>query len=198
MTPLDLDALRSAIAAGALFGYRFFWGHQPRADGRLSESCLSQWWPCRFQVGEQPYLSAEQFMMAAKARLFGDAERRALILAADHPAEAKALGRSVRGFDEERWRRARFDIVTEGSVAKFDQDPGLRAYLLSTGSDVLVEASPTDAIWGIGLAGSHRDAGDPARWRGQNLLGFALCRARAILRGEAPPLRQGGAREGDS
>ena len=187
--PLDLPSLRAAAAAGASFGYRYFWGHQPRPDGRLSESCFSQWWPCRFTVEGQRYLSAEQFMMAEKARLFGDEECRARILAAEQPAEAKTLGRSVRGFDEARWSQARFDIVTEGNVAKFGQDPTLRAFLLSTGDDVPVEASPTDAIWGIGLAESHPGARDPATWRGLNLLGFAIGRARAVLRGELPPLR---------
>jgi ribA/ribD-fused uncharacterized protein len=175
------------VAGGQTFRYRPFWGHEPRADGRLSESVLSQWWPCRFVVDGQLYTTAEQFMMAGKARLFGDAAALAEILATHDPAACKALGRKVRGFDGARWTAAAFEVVTRGNVAKFGDDPALRAYLLGTGDDVLVEASPVDRIWGIGLASDHASVGDPHAWRGQNLLGFALQRARAILRGESLP-----------
>jgi ribA/ribD-fused uncharacterized protein len=183
----DLDQLRAAIDAGRELHYRFFWGHRPRADGRVSDSCFSQWWSCRFEVAGQGYSSADQFMMAEKARLFGDHESRAHILKSDDPAEAKKVGRGVRDFDEGRWSEARFDLVTRGNLAKFGQDERLRAHLLSTRDDLLVEASPTDTIWGIGLAADHAQARNPAAWRGLNLLGFALVRTRAILRGELPP-----------
>lgn len=120
-------------------------------------------------------------MMAGKARLFGDedAERRAL--AAGHPKQTKDAGRSVRGFDDETWRRERFALVVAGSVHKFAAHPDLRAYLLGTGRRVLVEASPLDRIWGIGLAADDDRADDPDAWRGLNLLGFALMEARSRL-----------------
>jgi ribA/ribD-fused uncharacterized protein len=181
MTPTDVDALRAAVDAGATFEYRFFWGHRARPDGRLADSCFSQWWPCHFELAGQRYASAEQFMMAEKARLFGDLEARARILATRDPGRAKALGRRVRGFDETVWERARFDLVTDGNLAKFAQDPRLRAHLLSTGDAVLVEASPLDAIWGIGLAAADPGARDPRSWPGLNLLGFALMRTRTLL-----------------
>ena len=92
----------------------------------------------------------------------------------------------MRGFDDAVWQRERYGIVVEGSVHKFASDPALRAYLLCTGDRVLVEASPLDRIWGIGLAADDERALDPARWRGLNLLGFALMEARERLRrGEA-------------
>jgi ribA/ribD-fused uncharacterized protein len=125
-------------------------------------------------------------MMATKARLFGDDEALARILATGDPGRAKALGRQVRGFDEAAWQAVRFDAVTRGNVAKFGQSEPLRRYLLATRDAFLVEASPVDRIWGIGFAADHEDARAPARWRGLNLLGFALMRARAILRGELP------------
>jgi ribA/ribD-fused uncharacterized protein len=183
--PIDVVGLRRAVADGRSFRYRLFYGHQARGDGQLSDSVFSQWWPCRFEEGGQVYTSAEQFMMAGKARLFGDAERLADIAATHDPAACKALGRQVRGFDETRWRDARFDLVTRGSVAKFGEGP-LRAHLFATGDEILVEASPRDRIWGIGLGRASDAARDPRTWRGQNLLGFALVRARAILRGELP------------
>jgi ribA/ribD-fused uncharacterized protein len=178
---MDLHSLRAAVARGETFHYRFFWGHRPRPDGRLSDSCFSQWWKCAFSVEGQRYTSAEQFMMAEKARLFGDEESRAKILATDDPAYAKKLGRGVKSFDEAVWAAARFELVTRGNVAKFGDDEKLRGYLISTKSDVLVEASPTDTIWGIGLAAENPEAQDPATWRGLNLLGFALMKAREIL-----------------
>jgi ribA/ribD-fused uncharacterized protein len=88
----------------------------------------------------------------------------------------------VRGFDEEIWTRERFGIVVEGSVHKFAADEELRAFLLGTGERVLVEASPVDRVWGIGLAADDAAAEDPERWRGPNLLGFALMAARERLR----------------
>lgn len=92
------------------------------------------------------------------------------------------MGRLVRGFDEQTWRRERFGIVVEGSVHKFAAHADLREFLLNTGDRVLVEASPMDRVWGIGLAADDEAAGDPARWRGPNLLGFALMEARQRLR----------------
>ena len=120
-------------------------------------------------------------MMAGKARLFGDADAERRALEATHPKQAKDAGRSVRGFDQAEWERHRFELVIQGSVHKFGADPQLREYLLGTGARVLVEASPMDRIWGIGLAADDERAQDPARWRGLNLLGFALMEARQRL-----------------
>jgi ribA/ribD-fused uncharacterized protein len=117
-------------------------------------------------------------MMAEKARLFGDDEAREKILAAASPAAAKKLGRAVRGFHERKWERARFDIVVAGSRAKFGQNAALGAFLTGTRERVLVEASPVDRIWGIGLAATSPAATQPENWRGLNLLGFALMVAR--------------------
>jgi hypothetical protein len=186
--PLDIDSLRRRVAASEHFDYRFFWGHKPRPDGAISNSCFSQWWQCRFQIDGQAYGSAEQFMMAEKARLFEDPQSLAQILATDDPSRAKAIGRKVRGFDDARWTPRRFDLVTRGNVAKFTQNAALAAFLASTKDDVLVEASPTDAVWGIAMAKGDADAANPARWRGLNLLGFALMRTRAVLRGDLPNL----------
>ncbi len=179
---LDVDTLRQAVARGERFSYRPFWGHRPSRDGRLSDACFSQWWPCSFVLEGQIYSSAEQYMMAAKAALSGDDETRAKILATHDPAHVKQFGRAVRGYDEARWAAARFATVVTGNVAKFGQDARLRAYLDGTGEEILVEASPLDAIWGIGHAAGDPAVTDPLLWKGLNLLGFALVRAREILR----------------
>lgn len=182
MLPLSLEALRADIRRGQTFDYVFFYGHAPRPDGRLSDACFSQWWPSPFELDGQACRTAEHWMMASKARLFGDEEALEKILVADSPAQAKKLGRAVRGFDEARWKNARFELVTRGNVAKFSSTPELRAHLLETGTTILVEASPKDTIWGIGLSAGSARARDPGQWRGTNLLGFALVSARESLR----------------
>jgi ribA/ribD-fused uncharacterized protein len=120
-------------------------------------------------------------MMASKARLFGDANALERILAAPHPKQAKDLGRSVTNFDEAVWLANRFDFVVAGNQAKFSQHPDLAAFLLGTGQRILVEASPVDRIWGIGLAEDSPDAAHPDKWQGLNLLGFALMQVRHSL-----------------
>ncbi|QOV35233.1 NADAR family protein [Streptomyces ferrugineus] len=184
MTKIDSwDALIQEVRAGARVKYLHFWGHRPLPDGRIGASCLSQWWPSPFEVDGLSYATAEHWMMAEKARLFGDGEAERRVLAAGHPSQAKKAGRLVRGFDDATWERERFRIVVEGSIHKFSAHPDLREFLLATGERVLVEASPVDRVWGIGLAASDDGAGDPERWRGPNLLGFALMAARGRLRG---------------
>ncbi|MCX5340480.1 NADAR family protein [Streptomyces sp. R-74717] len=174
--------LLARTGRGEKVKYLHFWGHRPRPDGSIGASCLSQWWPAPFTVDGVTYASAEHWMMAAKARLFGDAESEAEAVSAKSPAQAKKVGRLVRGFDETVWERERYALVVAGSVHKFAQAPELREFLLNTGDRVLVEASPMDRIWGIGLAADDPRAENPATWRGLNLLGFALMDARAELR----------------
>ncbi|MFG2892925.1 NADAR family protein [Streptomyces sp. NPDC048248] len=179
--PRTVEELIKATASRKRIKYLHFWGHGPQRDGSLGAACLSQWWPAPFTVDGVVHSTAEHWMMAGKARLFGDAEAERRALAARHPKQAKDAGRTVRGFDEEVWRQHRFELVVEGSVHKFGQDAALREFLLGTNSRVLVEASPVDRIWGIGLAADDERAQDPARWQGLNLLGFALMEARERL-----------------
>lgn len=159
--------------------YLFFWGHKKPASG-VDQSCFSQWFAAGFSEGDIRYKTAEHFMMAEKARLF-NSPRLTDILAAHSPAEAKKLGRLVEHFDNGIWEQHRFDIVVRANMLKFSQNPALREYLLATGKRVLVEASPVDKIWGIGLAADHRNARVPSKWRGLNLLGYALMQVRAEL-----------------
>jgi len=176
----DLASLRAAIAAGRRPEFLFFWGHKARPEN-LGKHVLSQWWPATFTVEGQRYPTAEHYMMAEKARLFGDGDIEARILAATDPGAAKALGRKVRGFDPARWERHCLDIVIRGNAAKFGQNPELGGWLRKTGDAVLVEASPVDPVWGIGLAADDPRAQEPDLWPGTNLLGFALMRVRAAL-----------------
>jgi ribA/ribD-fused uncharacterized protein len=144
-------------------------------------SPFSQWYRCSFTENGRTFNCAEQYMMYGKAVLFGDAEMAAKILEADHPRTHKALGRKVRGFDVKVWNRERERIVRAGNHAKFTQNPELRELLLATRGTTLVEASPYDKIWGIGLAASDPRAQDPNQWKGQNLLGKVLTALRDDL-----------------
>src|SRR5690606_17756368 len=140
-----------------------------------------QWWPAPFVLDGRTFATAEHYMMWRKALLFDDRDSAERILAAGHPKQAKDLGRGVRGFDQRRWEAQRCEIVRTGNAAKFAQHPDLEAFLLGTGNRVLVEASPVDVVWGIGLAADDPRADDPQRWKGLNLLGFALGEVRERL-----------------
>jgi len=180
------DRLAAALAghvAGTPQKYVLFWGHRPERNGRTGHGCFSQWWPAPVSIDGVMYPTAEHWMMAEKARLFDDEQGVAKVLAARSPGAAKAAGRGIRGFDEDRWADARYEIVVTGTLAKFSQHSELARVLAETGAMILVEASPTDRVWGIGLSANDEAATDPSRWRGLNLLGFALMDVRETLAG---------------
>ncbi|MDS0139332.1 MULTISPECIES: NADAR family protein [unclassified Amycolatopsis] len=179
--PRSVEELTRALDAGRRFKYVYFWGHRPPRGGGVGAGCFSQWWPAPFEIDEVRYATAEHYMMWRKAKLFGDDEVAAQVLTAVHPKQAKDFGRRVRRFDEETWVAHRYRIVVEGNAAKFAQHPELGRYLAGTGERVLVEASPVDRVWGIGLAADDPSTGNPRTWRGLNLLGFALGEVRAQL-----------------
>lgn len=178
----DKASLITEVKGGTRFKYVYFWGHTGPPDA-VGPFVFSQWRePAAFSLDGLTYPTAEHYMMAEKARLFGDETTRAQILAAPSPGAAKALGRTVQNFDQSLWEAHRFEIIVTASIAKFSQNAALGAYLLETGNKVLVEAAPTDAVWGVGLARDDERIGDPRLWPGENLLGFALMKARSILR----------------
>lgn len=167
------EHLMHAGGWGAEFEFLFFWGHHEKGE-HVTRACLSQWYPCQFEVDGVQYNCAEQFMMAEKARLFGDTEVLEKILAATDQKTIKDLGRKVRGFDEDKWNKEKVNIVISGNIAKFSQNWKLKKYLIWTGDKILAEASPYDTIWGIGLKATDERATDITQWRGENLLGFSL------------------------
>lgn len=165
-------------------GLLLFYGHQPPADGTITASCLSQWCECCFMEDGILYHIAEQYMMAGKARLFGDDSAFTRIMNARTPREYKRLGRSVKRYSESVWQAKRFEIVVNGNLLKFGQNEDMKRFLLGTGSKMLAEASRYDLIWGIGMSPGDPNAADARNWRGQNLLGKALMTVRELLREE--------------
>jgi ribA/ribD-fused uncharacterized protein len=157
----------------------FFW--KPSLNV-IDKSCLGQWQQSYFEVDMDTYSCAEQYMMAEKARLFEDEDAEAQIMQAVHPKEMKALGRKLKNFDQNIWDKAKYSVVLNGNYYKFAQNKEMRDFLLATGNKVLVEASPLDTIWGIGLREGDTKAQNPATWRGTNLLGFALMEVRDELK----------------
>lgn len=166
--------------------YLFFWGHQSN-NAEITKSCFSQWWPCLFKHEGIEYRSAEQWMMAEKARIFSDNDILEKILKSNDPKTIKELGRQISFFDEDVWNQRKYDIVYEGNLLKFSQDESLKSFLLGTENKILVEASPYDKIWGIGMKQDEEGVRSPKNWKGQNLLGFALMEVRDKLKNQDHP-----------
>jgi hypothetical protein len=182
MTPQErLARLCADETAGERIDLLPFYGHRPNADGSIGAGCLSQWWPAPITVDGRFYPTSEHWMMCGKARLFDDPDSETEIMANPEPGAAKAVGRRIRDFDEQRWHEVSYGIVLAGNLAKFGQHPELADFLRRTGRRVLVEASPTDRIWGVGLSRDDPDVQSPTRWLGSNLLGFALMDVRETL-----------------
>ncbi len=178
MMKYNLEWVIEKYEKGESLKYLFFWGHQPRKDGLIGDSCFSQWWQSAFVVDGITYTTAEHWMMAEKARLFKDTETLNKILQARTPAEAKKLGREVKNFDPGVWDTDKYELVKTGNQYKFSQHPDLKEHLQKTGNKIIVEASPTDQIWGIGMAKTDENVENPTYWKGPNLLGFALMEVR--------------------
>ena len=176
----DIQTIFKRYESGESLEFLFFWGHHGKPD-RVTKACLSQWFPASFEVDGDKYNCAEQYMMAEKARVFHDLGTWGKIMLSSSPKEIKALGREVRNFDAEQWLTVSKDIVVKGNLYKFAQNKDMLDFLKNTEDKILVEASPCDTIWGIGM--SERDEGveDPHNWKGSNLLGFALMEVRDEL-----------------
>ena len=158
---------------------------------------LSQWYPCAFsakppilglaenhtsfEVQGGSFNCAEQWMMMGKAAVFNDEEIAEQIFESTDPKVMKQLGRQVKNFDEDVWVKSRLGIVYLGNYMKFSQNPELKKKLLATKGKILVEASPYDKIWGVGLSKDDKRIRWPSEWLGLNLLGFTLMKVRAAL-----------------
>ena len=181
MNIYDKKSLEEAFQKGMKLKMFPFWGHKPKFEGSIDKSCFSQWFPCSFVIDGITYPTAEHYMMAEKARLFKDEENLEKILTASSPALAKKLGRLVKNFEVGVWNDNSFEIVTKGNFEKFKQNPDYKEFLLKTGNKVIVEASPFDKIWGIGMKQQNEKIHNPLLWNGLNLLGFALMKVRDEL-----------------
>lgn len=145
---------------------------------------FSQWFPCSFEVENKYFNCAEQWMMYSKAILFEDNLIASQILETKEPRIQKELGRRVKNFDLDVWNKNAKTIVYKGNYAKFSQNAHLKKLLLSTKDKILVEASPYDTIWGVGMSEDNPDIYDPKKWKGTNWLGEVLMQVREDLKKE--------------
>lgn len=175
----SLEQVRKEQHTEKMPQYCMFWKAQRDSIGK---GCFSQWQMTPFFSVIHHFNCMEQYMMYQKAKLFGDAEIMQQILSCNDPRKIKALGQKVKNFDEAVWSKVKYSIVLNGNYKKFSQNQALKNFLLQTGDQILVEASPYDAVWGIKMDESDQNAQDPLKWRGQNLLGFALMEVRDVLR----------------
>lgn len=181
----NIKQIQSDFNKGIPQEFYFFWGHTPSSNGSITRSCLRQWWKSEItELDTIKYNCAEQYMMSHKAKLFEDQEIYEQILKSSDPRQIKALGREVKNFNPDTWNDIKYQIVLMGNYLKFSQNPELKQFLLSTGNKILAEASPYDAVWGIKLSQDSPDINNPLKWRGENLLGFALMEVRDLLKKE--------------
>lgn len=152
-------------------GFAFFWGGP-----------FSNWYKSKFTIDGREFNCSEQYMMFAKAMIFNDIVTTNKIMATSDPQIQKSLGRQVKNFDATIWDKYKAQVVLEGVLEKFLQNEKLQEVLMATDNLEIVEASPYDTIWGIGLNANHPDATNPEKWKGQNLLGLILKDVREFLK----------------
>lgn len=143
---------------------------------------FSQWYPSIFRIDGKEYNTAEQYMMAMKADYFNDEGAYKEIMKTNDPSEQKAIGRTVNNFNKEAWDAVSRGYVYNGNIAKFSQNEELKEMLLATQDRELVEASPYDKIWGVGLGVDNPLIEDKTNWKGKNWLGETLMKVRKDLK----------------
>jgi hypothetical protein len=144
----------------------------------------SQWYPSKFVINDITFNCCEQWMMYKKALLFEDNDIAKQILNETEPKVHKELGRKVANFDAVKWDSLADDIVFEGNLAKFSQNPELKEKLLATGNKLIVECAPYDSIWGNGLNITDSLVTPVDKWKGTNRLGKAIMNVRDALNGK--------------
>lgn len=144
----------------------------------------SQWCPSKFKIDGVEYNTAEQYMMAKKALMFGDFEMLEQIMETSNPATQKDCGKRVKGFVKEVWEANCRKIVRDANYAKFTQNPKMLTEMLKDQDKEIVEASPEDKIWGIGLHETNPLAWERETWQGTNWLGIAIMEARKQILAE--------------
>ena len=164
----------------------YFWKPKPKVANVVDAACCCQWWYSRIEFEGVTFVTAEHAMMYGKAKMFGDQQAMDAILEERLPHVAKSIGRQVRNFNNRKWEDESYALVKAINKAKFTQDPRLKKWLLSLPENtVIVETSPYDRIWGIGLAEDEPvDLKQLKNWQGQNKLGFAITEVLQELRNE--------------
>ncbi len=176
----DLDFVKSLYDEDNKIDILPFWKGTKAKE--LDKRCLTQWFVSPFIMNDIVFHTAEHYMMFHKAMLFNDIEIAMRILEDKSPYNAQVFGRRVKNYNDDKWNEIRYKVVVEGNFHKFFQFTELSQFLISTGDKIIVEASPIDKIWGVGLEEIDERINNPYYWKGNNLLGFALMEVRDILK----------------
>ena len=151
----------------------FFWGSE-----------LSNWYVCVFKYKGHEFRNSEQAFMWEKAMHFNDITIANEILKEPNPRRNKELGRKVRNFNGEEWAKVSLKYMIDINYVKWSSNDKLKKLLLSTDNKILVEASPYDTIWGIGIHWDDDDVLDEKKWKGTNWLGKSLMEVRNKIRND--------------
>lgn len=170
----SLEWLKEQSSRKQQFEFVFFWGHIDRKNEGIGKFCLSHWYESPFIVNKILYNTAEHWMMYRKAMQFDDFYSAQEVLRAETPEVAQSIGRTIKNYDNDNWHLPSFEMVRLGNIHKFNQHPDLLAYLLKQKNKILVEASPYDNKWGIGLNANDKAIYHVEKWQGTNFLGFVL------------------------
>jgi len=173
----SIKKLIEHFESGNSIEFLYFWGHT-KSETLVKKQCLSQWYESSFEFEEVTYKTAEHWMMAQKALLFNDHKSFKKIIDSPSPKHVKSIGREIKNFGPDIWNDNKYHIVYYGNLHKFTQNTALFNFLKSTQDKYLIDASPSDEIWGIGLSEHSEHIDNPYLWKGENLLGFALMEVR--------------------
>lgn len=144
---------------------------------------LSNFYKCKIIYDKKEFCCSEQIFMYVKANFFNDSEMIKEIYENKdkHPNFYKSLGRKIKNYDEQKWNSVRYEVMLDCLRAKFNSNVHLKKKLLATKQLKLVEASPYDIIWGIGLSADDPKSNNESEWKGRNLLGQVLMEIRTQL-----------------
>lgn len=155
-----------------------FFGHGQRQEWAF----MSNFYPCEIEDEGIKFTTSEQYYMYQKAKIMGDVQTADAIIEAKSPSDAKVLGKRIMPFSQILWNQRKTQVMKRALHLKFANSPILKSKLIATGDAILVEASPTDRIWGAGLLNDDPNINDPKKWRGLNLLGRCLMEVREELK----------------
>lgn len=164
--------------SGESLRFVFFGECHSEFTDSVGKECFSRWYSLAFEIEGKSFFCIEQYMMAEKACFFDDEECERRIMNNNDIEDITLLGQQIKIFDGFLWDNYKKDVIRQGNVAKFADNKELFEFLISTDDAILVEATPYDVVWGIGMREGDQGIDNPHNWKGENILGFTLMKIR--------------------